>query len=227
MKEKGMESKQIKRVNRAGKLGEEEPQDRKKRRFLRIGCLLVLISFVLTIASCPRFLEKEKEKHLEKIKKQVGETVSKEFPVVVVLKTSKGFDAKVIDYATIDELKRNVAPSFDYSFLIPKDQGKFIQHRLSEQQNPMGKFRGFELKDVSSDRQYIKVKINPERMYIRSWYEATDKTVIPKFYIKDDLDIAGGLILISVFIVNFIVILVSLTLLFYIIKWIMRKRRLA
>lgn len=222
-----MESEQMKKVIEHGKLGEDEPQPKRKRTFLRTGCLLVLISFVLTIASCPRYLEKEKEKHIEKIKKPVGETIPREFPVVVVLKTDKGFDAKVIDYAGIDELKRNVAPSFDYSFLIPKDQGKLIQHRLSEQTNPMGKFRSFELKDVSLDRQYIKVKINPERMYLRSWYEATDKTVIPKFYIKDDLDIAGGIIVISVFIVNFIVILVSLTLLFYIFRWIMGKRRLA
>ncbi|GAF79949.1 unnamed protein product, partial [marine sediment metagenome] len=146
------------------------------------------------------------------------------FPLIVFLDHGNRYDAKIIDFNKIEQFKKNIEPSLTYSFLIPHSQEDFVQERLSVQDSPLGSFDGFKVINISPGNQYIKVKVNyinkktREVVYVRSWYEATSKSISPKYHIEMDFDIAGGFVVITYFILAFPVLILFFNLIIYFVK---------
>ncbi|MBW1772979.1 MAG: hypothetical protein JRJ51_06935 [Deltaproteobacteria bacterium] len=211
--------------NEAEFAGEGITPRMKKRSWLLGGCLVPLVSVLLSIASCPTIVEMKYESTLEDLRSPVEKEVPKEFPVIVYLETKGGNGARIIAMEDIDKFMGDAESTTTYSFLIPRDKRDFVEHALSDQENSIGKFRGMVVKNITPNKQSIKVKMF-SGMHIRSWYDATEKAVYPKYYVKDDLDIGGGFIIITYgLLLPMVICVVSLNLIIYIVKGVRRKRK--
>ena len=133
------------------------------KRIMRV--ILMVIMFLLYFRGAIFLLDKLSERQVDK------NSINR----VSVVVLSKG-NIKLVSYTSLPEyIKENP----DYSFFIPKEQQACLLKQLKQSQ-PFDVSWSFTVTELSKDRQYIELDCFGDNRQV-SYYEATDKSVFPKF----------------------------------------------